>query len=392
MNIALYAHGGSGNHGCEALVRSTIKAIGTEGHHFTVVSERPAEDKKYHLDALADIKPSMTPLPTGLRRLVYNVRMKCHHDDRLYYKEVYRHFAQSLGHCDIALAIGGDNYCYRGFTERFSVLNDMLARRDIPTILWGCSIDPERINPVMLRDLRKYQLITARESITYQALLSHGLEAVRLIPDTAFGLDAKTQSLSVEEGKGIVGINVSPLVMRQEVKKGITLDNYRFLIRYILSETPYSIMLIPHVVWKGNDDRVPLRRLFEEFEGSGRMTMLDDSDAETLKGHIRRCRFLLAARTHASIAGYSTGVPTLVVGYSVKARGIATDLFGDATNYVVPISSMREPDQLTQAFRWMMSHEFEIRQRYQDQLDSYTAPLHQVAGILQELKVKPTNR
>ena len=44
MNIALYAHGGSGNHGCEALVRSTILAIGTEGNQYTVFSERPQDD------------------------------------------------------------------------------------------------------------------------------------------------------------------------------------------------------------------------------------------------------------------------------------------------------------------------------------------------------------
>ena len=114
--------------------------------------------------------------------------------------------------------------------------------------------------------------------------------------------------------------------------------------------------------------------------------MLDDCDAETLKGYISRCRFLVAARTHASIAGYSTGVPTLVVGYSVKAKGIACDLFGDDTHYVVPISSLQEPGQLTQAFQWMTSHEAEIRQRYQTMLSEYLAPLNTIQDILQGLK------
>ena len=41
---------------------------------------------------------------------------------------------------------------------------------------------------------------------------------------------------------------------------------------------------------------------------------------------IAQCELLVCCRTHASIAGYSTGVPTLVLGYSVKAEGIAADL------------------------------------------------------------------
>lgn len=113
--------------------------------------------------------------------------------------------------------------------------------------------------------------------------------------------------------------------------------------------------------------------------------MLDDSDAESLKGYISRCRFLVAARTHASIAGYSTGVPTLVVGYSVKAKGIATDLFGDDTHFVIPISSLLEPAQLTHAFQWIVPHEDEIRQRYKNVINNYMAPLQQLPRILQDL-------
>ncbi|MFR4670990.1 MAG: hypothetical protein ACLT69_14285 [Intestinibacter bartlettii] len=55
-----------------------------------------------------------------------------------------------------------------------------------------------------------------------------------------------------------------------------------------------------------------------------------------IKGYISRCR-LYRARTHATIAAYSTCVPTLVIGYSVKAKGIAKDIFGTYENYVLPV-------------------------------------------------------
>ena len=54
----------------------------------------------------------------------------------------------------------------------------------------------------------------------------------------------------------------------------------------------------------------------------------------------------IGARTHSTIAAYSSGVPTLVVGYSVKAKGIAKDLFGTEENYVLPVQALKEENNL----------------------------------------------
>ena len=53
MKIGLYAHGGSGNHGCEAIVRSTLKLLG--GNEYTIFSERPDDDIYYGLDKFARV-------------------------------------------------------------------------------------------------------------------------------------------------------------------------------------------------------------------------------------------------------------------------------------------------------------------------------------------------
>ena len=45
-NLILYAHAGSGNHGCEALVRSTAKCL-KEEYDTTLMTERIEEDYKY---------------------------------------------------------------------------------------------------------------------------------------------------------------------------------------------------------------------------------------------------------------------------------------------------------------------------------------------------------
>ena len=65
--------------------------------------------------------------------------------------------------------------------------------------------------------------------------------------------------------------------------------------------------------------------------------MINDKNCMEIKGIISKCRFFIGARTHSTIAAYSTCVPTLAVGYSIKARGIARDIFGTEDNYVVPV-------------------------------------------------------
>lgn len=376
MNISLYAHGGSANHGCEALARSTIQSL-EKRNKFTLLSEHPEEDLKYGLNKITRIEASRDPLPEGLQELVYKLKMKFMHDERIYYKTIYRNAIRKSGNTDLAIAIGGDNYCYKGFAEQFGVLNAMFASHKIPCILWGCSIDPHRIDKHLIEYLSKYQLITARESITYKALKESGIKNLYLIPDTAFKL--KKIERELPEGfspTNTVGINLSPLISGYESNKGITFANYEHLIAFILQHTNLNIALIPHVVWSHNDDRTTLNKLYQQYKNSDRIILLEDCNAMELKGYISRCRFLIAARTHASIAGYSTGVPTLVVGYSVKAVGIASDLFGTAKNYVLPVNTLSREEELTEAFSWLMKHEENIRNHYSQHLNNYIAGLN----------------
>ena len=122
-----------------------------------------------------------------------------------------------------------------------------------------------------------------------------------------------------------------------------------------------NVCLIPHVVWEQVDDRKPMQQLLELFKNSGRVILLDDHNCEELKGFISRCRFFIGARTHATIAAYSTCVPTLVVGYSIKSRGIALDLFGTHENYVVSVQNMKSENELSLAFQQLALNEKAIR-------------------------------
>jgi polysaccharide pyruvyl transferase WcaK-like protein len=80
---------------------------------------------------------------------------------------------------------------------------------------------------------------------------------------------------------------------------------------------------------------------------------------------------VVTARTHASIAAYSTCVPTLVVGYSVKARGIARDLFCNEADYVIDISTLKSDTDLRDGFRVIMEREGEIKDMLVGEMPSY---------------------
>ena len=131
-------------------------------------------------------------------------------------------------------------------------------------------------------------------------------------------------------------------------------------------------MLIPHVICEdNNDDRKPSKFLYDKFKDTNRVVLIEDDNCEVLKGYISRCRFFIGARTHSTIAAYSTCVPTLVIGYSVKAKGIAKDIFGTYKNYVLPVQSLSNKDDLINAFEWMKNNEDDIRKHLNKFMPGY---------------------
>ena len=252
----------------------------------------------------------------------------------------------------------------QGLGTAYIMLHNMMISRGAKTVLWGCSINPEVLsNPEIVNDVRQYQLITARESITYNALKKINPNTI-LVADPAFGLKtAYAEIPSKFINKNMVGINLSPMVQKEEKISGIIMKNYEILIEHILKETDMAIALIPHVIWDDSDDRIPLMQLYERYKKSGRVLVIEDQNCSKLKYAISKCRFFVGARTHSTIAAYSSGIPTLVVGYSVKARGIARDLFGDEEQYSLSVQRLKETDELLKKFRWILENEELIKKQ-----------------------------
>lgn len=370
----LYGHNGSGNHGCEAIVRSTCKILreGFGDIDITLASGNTNEDREYELDKLTSLineKNTVSKLSLPYINAYLNIKLKKNglESEKLAYRKTFYNVEKDT----IAFSIGGDNYCYPGY-ERFTMLHNMLRERNIKTVLWGCSVEPSKINDFMKEDLVNYDLIIARETLTYDALKGIGAN-VKLYPDPAFQLNKIEKELPKNfKENNTVGINISPMVMNKESILGITIENYIELMKYILENTDMNVVLIPHVIWEdNNDDRKPSKFLYDKFKDTNRVVLIEDDNCEVLKGYISRCRFFIGARTHSTIAAYSTCVPTLVIGYSVKAKGIAKDIFGTYKNYVLPVQSLSNKDDLINAFEWMKNNEDDIRKHLNKFMPGY---------------------
>ena len=368
----LYAHDGSGNHGCEALVRSTCSILNANKDDVILMSTRPAEDEKYGLSHVCTIldKNEKRPLDRtkpAFLKAYYNLKIKKNYTPIEFYENKVADFVKKG---DVALSIGGDTYCYNSIMPLVRA-HEMYKYGGLKTVYWGCSIEPELLeNPIIAEDIKKFDLITARETISYEALKRVNPNTVPVC-DSAFLLPSKDVSFPLSIKADVVGINASPLIEECEEGKGVVRENYETLIEYILNNTEMCVALIPHVVWEAVDDRKILSYFYEKYKDTNRVFLIDDCPCEELKGYISKCRFFIGARTHATIAAYSTCVPTLVMGYSVKARGIAKDLFGTYENYVLPAQEVKKSDELTNAFIWLQENENNIKEHLSAILPEY---------------------
>ncbi len=378
--IYLYNNGTPKNHGCEAITRATCSILAKDKEEIILESFDYESELHYGIQKLCTIVDCGKHIRAGVFIRATNKALRfITKNNNFQYRRQYGPVIRNIEPNSLALSVGGDNLCYHNSLPVQNYLNSELCKKNVRNVLWGCSIDPE----VIFSDegkvvLNMYDLIVARESMTYRALKDAGIKGkVVLYPDPAFQLEKKVVQLPYGfVPDKTVGINLSPLIMNYE-SNSIAYASYIKLIHYLLGTTDFSILLIPHVV----ADSIVLKMIEKEID-SKRIVLVDDCTCEELKGIISQCRFFIGARTHATIAAYSTGVPTLVSGYSIKAKGIAKDIFGTYENYVVPVDEMKHEEELLNAFKRLMGQEAQIRNHLAEFMPEYIAKAREAVNEL----------
>lgn len=358
--ILLYGIGSLQNRGCEALVNSTIAQIDPKVKIVAATFDYEHDKNMYQdrIDHFVNHHKQNQEEFTEEEQKEFETIQSLPFDYYNYECFYERDVIKEMQDADICIHIGGDNYCY-GVNEWIYTINRKAKELNKKTVLWGASLYDEINDLELINDLQKYDLLMIREKISYNAIKKYiDKDRLLLVPDPAFSLVPEKITLSKwYKDRKVIGLNLSPLTIKTKENE----DSIKRFINYILDKTDYSIALLPHVSVEEVSDLSVLKKIKEEYQNEDRI-FLDEGEynCQQIKYIISKCDLLVAARTHASIAAYSTLVPTLVIGYSVKSRGIAEDLFGSYQNYVIPTEEL-VGDTIIDKFKYIEKNQNKIK-------------------------------
>ncbi len=383
--IVLCGHTGSRNRGCEAIIRTTsqiFKKAGVQG--ISSMTFDLLGDQNVHLDQ--DISLIPYPKKNQFIRACSLISSKILRNPVWGNAFYSRGIVANADDDTLLLNVGGDTYCY-GMPWISIGMNQLAQKKGIRTVFWGCSVDETLDKSKKLQeDINRYSCIVCRESLSYEILKRnyHG-EHLYLCCDPAFQLPVKETELP--DGfvvHNTVGINLSPVMVDiNNLEESMAYRNICELIRYLTEETDMHICLIPHVyqIEPAKTDYVVLRNIYERFKSTGRVSIVDrELDCRQLKYIISQCRFFVGARTHSTIAAYSTEVPTLALSYSIKARGLAMDIMGSEEKYSMSWKALQKETDIRDCFvKNIMMEESRLRERLGSLMPEYKNTILDVA-------------
>ena len=385
--VYLYGHAGAANHGNEAIVRGLANVL--KNTRVKVFSLDREKDIEYGLLDIVDVEDMKKDLPRySIKNIIgfalYQLRK---HDA---YRNKYE-FAPVFNKCKnkVFLLEMGDQYCENyEIRKMYSVINKNICSRGGRTIALGCSINAEVLgDKSVINDLKLYSAVIARESLTCELLQNKGINSI-VIPDCAFMMPASFVDLSeiMNISHKYIGIVIGGIAQGNESKLSTLISGAINLIENIIKNTDDHILLIPHVnIGKYLSDITIENEIYEKFVESERVHLLPEMRADYAKYVISKCEVLCTLRTHASIAGYSSCVPTLVMGYSIKSKGIAKDIFGEYEKYVVDVNSKNFEEELRKKFFWIYEHRVMIRDFLIKKMPFYISRINELSVLIHEV-------
>lgn len=374
------------NRGCEAIAKGTALILKENKENLIGLCTNMELDHRLNVDDYITLQHKRQ------RCMSFRIKNKIYkslvHDDwkrkSFIYRYEYAPFLNQMGKDDIMISTGGDMMCYDENQVIYTV--DYLHKRGIRSILWGCSIGEKNLTPRKLQALKQFSHIYARETLTQEVLANHNINNVSVFPDPAFVLEPVPCELPECFSRGgVIGINLSNYVMGGFDLNSAFAKEVDSLIRYILQSTDYQILLIPHVLWKGQDDRIISNLIKERYDSHNRISILDSGNLNycQIRYIISKCYCFIGARTHAVISAYSTYTPAIAIGYSIKSRGIARDT-GMPEETIVDSINIRK-GELLDAYCFLQSEIKNISKHLSDYMGDYKQKCQNAISIIEKL-------
>jgi polysaccharide pyruvyl transferase WcaK-like protein len=375
-NILLVANGSYQNKGCEAIVRGTVTSVRKSVGPTKFVSVDFGGD--YIPDESdPDIKHEPISVSRYSKTWFGQNILRFLGISRTWFPVMGKYIPQ----VDAVLALGGDNFTmdYGSIRTHLAVI-DYVNQFRRPLIIWGASMGPfnqkgPQYEQYVADKLKKCAAILVRETLTKEYLSSIGVkENVRLVADPAFimqPVEPPDLTIPLKTLNRAIGLNFSPLMARFLDTKTVE-EAVRFVTAVIddlMRVYQRPIVLIPHVIRPGNNDHDFLSNVINALPSLQKHLYLlpDYFSAQETKWIIGQLHCFIGARTHSTIAAISSGIPTISLAYSVKARGINRDIFGHE-DHVINAQELTSTNIVTKKVAQLMDNNSQIRTDLQNRL------------------------
>jgi colanic acid/amylovoran biosynthesis protein len=339
------------NHGVEALVATIIEQLRArlDTPSFVVLDRAPDYDASRLTSSDVTFRFDETSRPLYVSRIRSTLMGASRFVKGLAreFQEVRDHIAQA----DLVCATGGDLFASEyGHRSLLSHLAPLQTAREFgrPFFVVAASIGPFKSKAdreAFVTVARDAAGITVRERMSYEyvtrelglpgSLVTHTADPAFLLSRPAPERLAKLRAYhGFDRRRPVIAVTPSQAIcnwMNSDYDRHFRV--WCAVIGMLLAELDAGIIFIPHVQETSpkNDDRVLATEIVRHFDFDPRLQIAGgDYSASEFKGIVSQCDMVVSERMHSCIAGLSSGVCTVAIGYSVKAEGILSDLFDPA--------------------------------------------------------------
>lgn len=293
--------------------------------------------------------------PFYIVKLLFNLSIAAIDLDFLLSKKIKK-MIKLIINADVIYSCGGGNFYSTTFFASDFFLNSLTIlfagwlHKSI--IMLPQSFGPfyKKFHLLLLRICLKYpQKIYTREKISFDLLKSNQIpdEKIKVIPDLALGLNSVqlNNKPCLEESKSLkVGITI---INRGNQFAGfksqdIYVKEIINAIQFLLLQKNISIYFFVQCYGPSNDqnDNLITTEIYNHFaRESNRVYLLNHYKSfEEIVIDMSRMDLLIASRMHTAIFGIINQIPTILIGYQHKAKGLFTMLHVD--EYFVSIDTL----------------------------------------------------
>lgn len=258
------------------------------------------------------------------------------------------------------------------------------------------------------KGLSLFDILTVRDTITYDDFLKLGFKEAVLLPDSAYVIEP-VSSKKVQE---IFRIEDIPCVPGEMICVGVSILLYnrmknagedylsvmKALVEKTKSMTGKPIILLPHQLYtkrsrelfhfsdeqlngEWGEDRIVSKKIYDALTDKSGVYSLDgEYTADEYKGIIKDTEIFVGGRMHTVIGATSVHVPSAIIEYSHKAPGLMKFLGVQEYRWSINDS----PEKLLQMIEKLWNNRNQYKRMLDDKIPGMIKDAYSAADLLAE--------